>query len=186
MNNFCGRTRREFLWEAGAGFTGLALSALLARDGVANAQAPQSNANPLAPRPPHFAPKAKSVIFLFMDGGPSQIDTFDPKPRLQRDNDALRAEVGRVQGLLARARDDLQSFAEQQQEARALALTLREKHVAELVAQGRKNREIAIELGIGAHVVRNYLSSIYDKSVMSNRVELALWYEARRRQRGVI
>ncbi len=42
--------------------------------------------NPLTPRPPHFAAKAKSVIFLFMDGGPSQIDTFDPKPRLTRDN----------------------------------------------------------------------------------------------------
>jgi hypothetical protein len=84
MNDFCGRTRREFLWEAGAGFTGLALSALLAQDGVASAQTPQTGANPLAPRPPHFAPKAKSVIFLFMYGGPSQVDTFDYKPTLYR------------------------------------------------------------------------------------------------------
>src|SRR5438874_2503191 len=87
MNNFCGRTRREFLWEVGAGFTGLALTGLLSRDGFfASAQTTQPGANPLAPRPPHFTPKAKSVIFLFMDGGPSQMDTFDPKPRLQTDN----------------------------------------------------------------------------------------------------
>jgi DNA-binding NarL/FixJ family response regulator len=51
-----------------------------------------------------------------------------------------------------------------------------------LVAQGLKNREIASELGIGDHVVRNYLSKIYDKIGVSNRVELALWYEARLRE----
>ncbi len=62
------------------GFGALALTGLLA------AKAQAEGANPLAPRAPHFAPKAKSVIFLFMDGGPSQIDTFDPKPRLIRDN----------------------------------------------------------------------------------------------------
>ena len=45
-----------------------------------------SNANPLAPRPPHFPAKARSVIFLYMDGGPSQVDTFDPKPRLDREH----------------------------------------------------------------------------------------------------
>src|SRR5437868_6306874 len=85
MNNFCGRTRREFLWEAGAGFTGLALSALLAQESSGTTpQAGQTAANPLAPRPPHFAPKAKSVIFLFMYGGPSQVDTFDYKPQLYR------------------------------------------------------------------------------------------------------
>jgi hypothetical protein len=89
--NFCGRTRREFLWEAGAGFTGVALTALLAKDGFFGRAAadepaanPQAGANPLAPRPPHFAPKAKSVIFLFMYGGPSQVDTFDYKPDLYR------------------------------------------------------------------------------------------------------
>src|SRR5215213_3868217 len=84
---FCRRTRREFLWEAGAGFTGLALSGLLSRDGFfgsrADAASPERvRANPLAPRPPHFGPKAKSVIFLFMYGGPSHIDTFDYKPNL--------------------------------------------------------------------------------------------------------
>ena len=55
----------------------------------------------------------------------------------------------------------------------------RQLRVIELVAQGLKNREIAVELGIGEHVVRNYLSKIFDKIGVSNRVELALWYEAR-------
>jgi Protein of unknown function (DUF1501) len=84
--NFCGRTRREFLWEAGAGFTGLALTALLSQDGffAAEPDNPQARANPLAPRPPHFPGRAKSVIFLFMYGGPSQVDTFDYKPELYR------------------------------------------------------------------------------------------------------
>ena len=48
-----------------------------------------------------------------------------------------------------------------------------------MVAMGLKNREIANKLGIGVHVVRNYISAIYDKIGVSNRVELALWYEAR-------
>src|SRR3954453_20052995 len=84
---FCRRTRREFLWEAGAGFTGLALAGLLSRDGFFGSPAVAASpagvpANPLAPRPPHFGPKAKSVIFLFMYGGPSHVDTFDYKPDL--------------------------------------------------------------------------------------------------------
>ena len=58
-------------------------------------------------------------------------------------------------------------------------LSRRQVRVIELVAQGLKNREIAVELGIGQHVVRNYLGKIYDKIGVSNRVELALWYEAR-------
>src|SRR2546425_1373509 len=85
INTFCRRTRREFLWEAGAGFTGLALTALLGDDGFfgkAHASPPGASANPLVPRPPHFPAKAKSVIFLFMYGGPSQVDTFDYKPNL--------------------------------------------------------------------------------------------------------
>lgn len=49
-----------------------------------------------------------------------------------------------------------------------------------MVAQGMKNREIAAQLGIGVYVVRNYLSAVYDKIGVSNRVELALWYEARK------
>jgi hypothetical protein len=84
MSSFCNNTRREFLWETGAGFTGLAMTGMLSLDGFfgqsAHAATPQ--ANPLLPKPPHFPAKAKSVIFLFMYGGPSQIDTFDYKPHL--------------------------------------------------------------------------------------------------------
>ncbi len=82
---FCGRTRREFLWEAGGGFAGVALTGLLSADGFFDNKAgaaPGAFANPLAPKPPHFAAKAKSVIFLFMYGGPSHIDTFDYKPKM--------------------------------------------------------------------------------------------------------
>src|SRR3954453_18477712 len=83
---FCRRTRREFLWEAGAGFTGLALAGLLARAGLGTRASAESikkaSANPLPPKPPMFPGKAKSVIFLFMYGGPSQVDTFDYKPKL--------------------------------------------------------------------------------------------------------
>jgi hypothetical protein len=80
----CGRTRREFLWQTGAGFTGLALTAMLAEDGFfSKLRAQETGDDPLSPRPPHFAAKAKSVIFLFMYGGPSQVDLFDPKPVLK-------------------------------------------------------------------------------------------------------
>jgi Protein of unknown function (DUF1501) len=82
---FCRRTRREFLWETGGGFGAVALTGLLSADGFFNraaAATPASFANPLAPKPPHFAPKAKSVIFIFCYGGPSHVDTFDYKPNL--------------------------------------------------------------------------------------------------------
>jgi hypothetical protein len=86
MDQFCGRTRREFLWQSGGGFMAAALSGLLpnsffAREAVA-ADGTTPYASPLAPRPPHFNPRAKSVIFLFMYGGPSHVDTFDYKPEL--------------------------------------------------------------------------------------------------------
>lgn len=58
-------------------------------------------------------------------------------------------------------------------------LSRRQARITEMVAMGMKNREIAHKLGIGVHVVRNYISAIYDKIGVSNRVELALWYEAR-------
>jgi hypothetical protein len=77
-------SRRAWLRAAACGFGSLSLSAMLAQESYAlGAQKPD---NPLAPRPPHFEPKAKRVIFLFMHGGPSSIDTFDPKERLTRDH----------------------------------------------------------------------------------------------------
>jgi len=56
----------------------------------------------------------------------------------------------------------------------------REQRVIELVAQGLKNKEVANEIGTTEHVVKNYLRVIYDKLGLWNRVELALWYEARK------
>ena len=77
-------SRREMLLHAATGFGSLALTHLLARDGVAAPLNPEPRKlNPSA-RSPHHAPKAKSVIFLFMEGGPSHIDTFDPKPELNK------------------------------------------------------------------------------------------------------
>jgi DNA-binding NarL/FixJ family response regulator len=58
----------------------------------------------------------------------------------------------------------------------------RERRVIELVAQGLKNKEVATEIGTTEHVVKNYLRTIYDKLGLWNRVELALWYEARRHE----
>ncbi len=83
--DFCGRTRREFLHEIGAGFTGVALAGLLSRDGFFASPAHAATgpqANPLAPKAGHHPAKARSVIFLFMYGGPSQVDTFEYKPKL--------------------------------------------------------------------------------------------------------
>lgn len=90
-SQFCGRTRREFLWETGGGFGAAALAGLLGGNLIAQqsiaADGSTAFRNPLAAKPPHFAAKAKSVIFLFMYGGPSQIDTFDYKPTMKgRDN----------------------------------------------------------------------------------------------------
>ena len=77
-------SRRDFLCRAGAGFGALALTNLLQGSllGAAIQEEARSMKQPLLPRKPHFAAKAKSVIFLFMEGGPSQMDTFDPKPML--------------------------------------------------------------------------------------------------------
>jgi hypothetical protein len=73
--------RRAFLRNAGCGFGAVALTALLAEDGLL---ADEKAADPLAPKQPHFEPTAKRIIFLFMAGGPSHVDTFDPKPDLTR------------------------------------------------------------------------------------------------------
>src|SRR5688500_16503164 len=85
MHHFpCGRTRREFVWEMGGGFAGLALTSLLAADGFFTRHAAAAESGPLAPKKPHFPTKARACIFLMMNGGPSQVDTFDPKPELAK------------------------------------------------------------------------------------------------------
>lgn len=71
--------RREFLFGLGLGLGSVALTALAAEDAAADST---GTAGPLAPKPGHFAAKAKRCIFLMMEGGPSHIDTFDPKPKL--------------------------------------------------------------------------------------------------------
>ena len=99
MNPCCGPngpdtrsfSRRAFLRHAGGGFGMTALAAMLGRDSLLAGDAdsafriPRSALeNPLAPKQPHFAAKAQHVIFLFMSGGPSHVDLFDPKPDLVR------------------------------------------------------------------------------------------------------
>jgi hypothetical protein len=75
-------SRRDFLFQAGCGFGGLAVNYLLQQDhrGLLAATAQ----NPLSPKAPHHTAKAKSIIWLFMEGGPSHLDLFDPKPALQK------------------------------------------------------------------------------------------------------
>ena len=81
-----GKKRRSFLTDMGAGFTAVALSDMLTREGYIQAQSIDANnlayENPLKAKKPPMKAKAKSVIFLFMYGGPSQVDTFDYKPDL--------------------------------------------------------------------------------------------------------
>jgi hypothetical protein len=81
-------TRRAMLQRSGGGFASLALAALAGREALANH--PAVGEHPLAPQAPHFAARAKRIIFLFMWGGPSHVDLFDPKPLLnQRSGEAL-------------------------------------------------------------------------------------------------
>lgn len=80
-------SRRQALATAAVGFGELALRGLLADEGPTSSPIGDlANSNPLAPRKPHLVPRAKRIIFLFMSGGPSQVDTFDPKPLLTRDD----------------------------------------------------------------------------------------------------
>lgn len=77
--------RRAFLHSVNRGLTGVALTALLADQGlISDAVADDSSTNPLAPRQPHRFAQARQIIYLFMSGGPSHLETFDPKPELQR------------------------------------------------------------------------------------------------------
>lgn len=92
----CGRTRREFLWESAAGFGSVALSGLLGQDWISGQTRTADGAaafRAAASRHPRVA-KAKSVIFLFMYGGPSQVDTFDYKPELyQHDGKTIKVKT---------------------------------------------------------------------------------------------
>src|SRR5436309_14366139 len=96
MSHRCTRhfwDRREFPFKSGGGISGLALAYLLARDGLLHGEetavtdpcsAAPIGVNPYAPKPSHFTPRATAVISLFMGGGWSQVDTFDPKPALSK------------------------------------------------------------------------------------------------------
>ncbi len=80
-------TRRQMLCSLGNGFGALGLASVLAAEGLLGSAlqaATEGTSNPLAPKAPHFPARAKRVIFLFMNGGPSQVDTFDPKPALAK------------------------------------------------------------------------------------------------------
>src|SRR5689334_5432072 len=79
-------SRRDMLATAGTGFGLLALADLLAAEEKKAAAGSDRAVNPYAVRAPHFTPRAKRVIFLYMPGGPSHVDLFDPKPRLAADN----------------------------------------------------------------------------------------------------
>lgn len=78
-------SRRELLQRSACGFGAVALSAMLADLSGSAAEAPK-NSGPYEPKPPHFEAPCQHVIFLYMDGGPSQVDTFDPKPLLQKEH----------------------------------------------------------------------------------------------------
>src|ERR1700693_2921136 len=110
MSHRCSRhfwDRREFLFRSGGGISGLALAYLLDQQGLLSAEPVASSGgdaceaapvgvNPYAPRPRHFKPRAMAVISLFMGGGWSQVDTFDPKPALAKY--AGQPIDGKVQG----------------------------------------------------------------------------------------
>ena len=87
----CFWSRREFLFQSGGGVSGLALAYLLHKDGLLAAESSDASCNstplsgnPYAPKPPHFKARAKAIISLFITGGPSHVDTFDPKPALAK------------------------------------------------------------------------------------------------------
>src|SRR6185436_11668980 len=75
--------RRDFLMKSGSGLCSIALTSMLAQSGLARTFGDgQASPDPLAHKSPHVKPRATSVIWLFMEGGPSHLDTFDPKPAL--------------------------------------------------------------------------------------------------------
>ncbi|MEA3210339.1 MAG: hypothetical protein QOE70_3396 [Chthoniobacter sp.] len=109
-------TRRAVLQQLGCGFGYLALAGLAAQE-----QARAAVANPLAPKPPHFLPKAKRIIFLFMQGGVSHVDSFDYKPRLVQDDgrmmdfDDLRSIAKTGKGATQRVMKSLWEFKQRGQ-----------------------------------------------------------------------
>ena len=99
MNQHCGRyqstqNRRDFLKKAGAGFGLTALADLMVRSDVRAGASVPDPLNPMVPRAGHFPAKAKAVIWLFMEGAPSAVDMFDPKPELtRRDGQTMEIDV---------------------------------------------------------------------------------------------
>ncbi len=92
-------SRRDFVFRAGEGISGIALAAMLQKDGLLAAQAPcdaSGVSSPTQPRDPHFKPRAKAVISLFMSGGVSHVDTFDHKPMLEKHHGQPLTGKGRV------------------------------------------------------------------------------------------
>src|SRR5262245_8206518 len=76
------RSRRQFFTSSASGLGAAALASLLQADGLLASDSADGAANPLAPKAPHFAPKAKRCIFILPEGAPSHIDLYDPKPKL--------------------------------------------------------------------------------------------------------
>ncbi|PYK99391.1 MAG: DUF1501 domain-containing protein, partial [Verrucomicrobia bacterium] len=90
--------RRDFLKKAGAGFGLLALADLLQDNGLLAADhGPSQALDPMSPRPPHYPARAKSIIWLFMEGAPSSVDLFDPKPELTK-RDGQRIDINVFNG----------------------------------------------------------------------------------------
>ena len=82
-------TRRDFLCRCGMGLGALAMTKMLGEAGFLTSAKAAESSNPLAPRAPHFPGKAKRVVHFFLNGGPSHVDTFDPKPALEKYNGKL-------------------------------------------------------------------------------------------------
>lgn len=117
LNSFCPLTRRELLSRASGGFGALALAGILAEEARGGAARASETAvvpvaggmrDPLAPRSPHFTPRAERVIFIFSTGGASHVDTFDYKPQLFKDDgksitaDSWQGKLGKFERFLKR------------------------------------------------------------------------------------
>src|SRR5260370_23519286 len=102
-------TRRAFLSEFGMGFTGLALGAILHRDGIVRAGEAGAHGWSRPDGRPHFAPRAKNVIWLFMIGGTSHVETFDPKPALNRYAGKTIAETPYAASLKSKLTDNVRT-----------------------------------------------------------------------------